>query len=85
MLFQRITKGRTCPVCKSAAVYRVKRSGLPIKVVCKLLNLRPHWCPECDTFFLGPRRSKDLRIPGPLGSTNQPQGDSQPQAGSLPH
>jgi hypothetical protein len=85
MLFQRMTRGRTCPVCKSGSVYRVKRAGLPVKVVCKLLNLRPHWCPECDTFFLGPRRSKDLPTPKLLGSTNRPQEGSQPQAGSLPH
>lgn len=58
MMFQKITRGRTCPVCKSPEAYRVKRAGLSVKIVCKVLNLRPQWCPQCDTFFLGPRHSK---------------------------
>ncbi|MGB7849000.1 MAG: hypothetical protein WBL63_25525 [Candidatus Acidiferrum sp.] len=58
MMFQRISRKRACPVCKNADVYRVKRAGLSIKVVCRILNLRPHWCPGCDTFFLGPKLSK---------------------------
>jgi hypothetical protein len=56
MIFRRITREKNCPVCKSAEVYRVKRAGLPVKVACRLLNLRPHWCQECDTFFLGPKQ-----------------------------
>jgi hypothetical protein len=86
MRFQRITKERICPVCKSPSSYRVKRAGLPVKVLCSLLNLRPHWCPECDTFYLGPRRSKDNH-PGEAfeAAGRPPQGPNQPQAGSLPH
>jgi hypothetical protein len=69
MVFQRMTRERVCPVCKSKASYRVKRAGLPVKLVCSLLNLRPHWCPECDTFYLGPRRAKDVRVEQTYAST----------------
>lgn len=58
MMFQRISRQKNCPVCKSAEVYRVKRVGFSVKAACGLLNLRPHWCPHCDTFFLGPRQGK---------------------------
>jgi hypothetical protein len=83
MLFQRITKGHACPVCKSSGVYRVKRAGVPVKVVCKLLNLRPHWCPDCDTFFLGPRHSKDVRITESFRS-NGPRHGGNPTTGQQP-
>ena len=62
MMFHKITRGRTCPVCKSPEAYRVKRAGLPVKLVCKVLNLRPQWCPQCDTFFLGPRHAKKQSV-----------------------
>jgi len=61
MRFQRISRTPGCPVCKYADVYRVKRAGFLVKILCRILNLRPHWCPECDTFFLGPRQSKSSR------------------------
>ena len=61
-MFRRISRARTCPVCKSAEVYRVKRTGIPVRVVSRILNLRPYWCSECDTFFLAPRPPKALRI-----------------------
>jgi len=70
MMFQRISKSRACPVCKNAEVYRVKRMGLPVKVVCRIFDLRPHWCPECDTFFLGPRQQKSTGS-GELGFSNR--------------
>lgn len=57
-MFQRICKARKCPVCMNADVFRVKRTGFPLKLVCGILNVRPHWCPNCDTFFLGPRQSR---------------------------
>jgi hypothetical protein len=56
MIFPRISREKNCPVCKSAEVYRIKRAGLTVKVACRLLDLRPHWCQECDTFFLGPKQ-----------------------------
>jgi hypothetical protein len=88
MMFQKITKDRTCPVCKSPSSYRVKRAGLPVKMVCSLLNLRPHWCPECDTFYLGPRRPKDPHVEksfrSGVGSAST-QGGGQPQPGSVSH
>lgn len=86
MKFQRITKGRECPVCKGSEAYRIRRAGMSVKVVCRLFNLRPHYCPNCDTFFLGPRHTKDLSIRQPLGpASNHQQGGNLPQAGSLPH
>ena len=62
MKFRRINNVRTCPECKSADVYRVRRTGIPLKVVCRIVNLRPYWCSACDTFFLAPRRSKPVGI-----------------------
>jgi hypothetical protein len=86
MLFQKITKGQNCPVCKSAGTFRVKRSGLPVKMVCSLLNLRPHWCPECDTFYLGPKRAKDVRVEEkPLRSIAKSSQSANPQPSNLPH
>jgi hypothetical protein len=86
MVFQRITKQLKCPVCKSESSFRVKRAGLSVKMVCGLLNVRPHWCPECDTFYLGPRRSKDLRMEHSYRSAgNLGKGGTQPQPGNLPH
>ena len=55
MLFRHISKGRNCPQCKSDEVFRVKRTGMALKLVCNMTNLRPHWCSNCDTFFLAPR------------------------------
>jgi hypothetical protein len=85
MKFRRISRARGCPVCKYADVYRVKRAGFLVKAACRILNLRPHWCPECDTFFLGPRQLKSSRsdekreLPRPKGKgAYQPQADSQP-------
>jgi hypothetical protein len=87
MMFQRISRARGCPTCKNADVYRVKRAGLAVKVACRVLNLRPHWCPECDTFFLGPKQLKPSRpkeerkLPKPEEGkgTFQTQADSHPQ------
>ena len=87
MMFQRISRARGCPVCKNADVYRVKRAGLAVKAVCRVLNLRPHWCPECDTFFLGPKQLKSSRpkeeheLPKP----DEGKGAFQAQADSHPN
>jgi hypothetical protein len=62
MLFRRISKGRNCPECQSGEVFRVKRTGIALKFVCNVTNLRPHWCSTCDTFFLAPKRNKSVRV-----------------------
>jgi hypothetical protein len=86
MVFQRITRERKCPVCNSEASYRVRRAGLPVRVVCSVLNLRPHWCPECDTFYLGPRRAKDVRVEETYRTSGKSSnGSNHAQATSLPH
>ena len=63
MLFKHISKGRDCPECKSRETFRVKRAGMALKFVCNLTNLRPHWCSNCDTFFLAPRQDRAARTP----------------------
>lgn len=84
-MFRRISKDRNCPVCKSAEAYRVKRAGLPVKVVCRLLNLRPHWCPDCDTFFLGPRHANSVRVEEMYGpDRNAKKNPNLPHLGGLP-
>jgi hypothetical protein len=86
MMFQHIGLNRNCPVCKSAEVYRVKRTGLPLRVLCGLLNLRPYWCQECDTFFLGPRQSKPSLIEQAKGpASSETPGADPPPASGAPH
>jgi hypothetical protein len=85
MRFQRISKERSCPVCKNVEVYRVKRAGFLIKGVCRILNLRPHWCPDCDTLFLGPKLSKAAGSRGSFGLAGGQQKDGgQPRRDGLP-
>jgi hypothetical protein len=83
-MIQRITKERTCPVCKGSEAYRIRRTGISVKVICRLLNLRPHYCPDCDTYFLGPRHSREMRTE-PFGSSVGPHASGQPEPSSLPH
>ena len=87
MMFRRISRDRTCPVCKSAEAYRVKRAGFTVKMVCRVLNLRPHWCAECDTFFLGPRQPGVRRVVerGKLEERSGPKGGYGEQAGGRLH
>jgi ssDNA-binding Zn-finger/Zn-ribbon topoisomerase 1 len=87
MRFQRISRARGCPVCKYAEVHRVKRAGFVVKVVCRILNLRSHWCPECDTFFLGPKQLKSSRTKEEreLPRRNEEKGAYQPQTDSQSH
>jgi len=81
----KLTRQRTCPVCHGSNSYRVKREGFAVKLACRMLNLRPHWCPDCDTFFLGPKRAKDVPggrdfqsfPPNPRGHSPQPGNVSQ--------
>lgn len=86
MLFKRISKEGACPVCKNAEVYRVKRAGITVKLACRILDLRPHWCPECDTFFLGPRQTM---LPRTQTATAVTSGENKngggPYVGGLPH
>jgi len=62
MLFKHISKGRNCPQCNSGEVFRMKRTGMALKFICNVANLRPHWCSNCDTFFLAPRREHVARM-----------------------
>jgi len=64
MLFRHISKSRNCPECQSAEVFRVKRTGVALKIVCNVMNVRPHWCASCDTFFLAPKQEKERRVNG---------------------
>ena len=86
MLFRRISKDRTCPECKSAEVYRVKSTSLAVRMVCKVANLRPRWCANCDTFFLAPKHSRSRRIAESYGlSDKKPSAPDQPHPDDLPH
>jgi len=44
MLFKRVSKGRNCPQCKSADVFRLRRTGMALKLIGNVTNLRPYWC-----------------------------------------
>jgi hypothetical protein len=87
MLFKHISKRRACPRCQSVEVFRVKRSGMALKFLCNVTNLRPHWCPNCDTFFLAPRQEKTTSAhDGVELSSKQPASEpSQPRSEPLPH
>ncbi len=86
MRFQRISKARTCPECKSKDVYRVKRTGLSLRMVCRIVNLRPYWCSACDTFFLAPKHSKSVRIQEQYGlPSRENKGANLPPADGLTH
>lgn len=58
MLFRRITRHRACPECHSRDIHRVKRVGLTVKALCRIFDVRPHVCADCDNFFLAPRQPK---------------------------
>ncbi len=78
MMFPRISKDQKCPNCRGSESYRIRRDGLSVKVVCKILNLRPHYCPDCDLYFLGRRHRgmQKIRIPSPRTSN---KGNAQHQ------
>jgi len=86
MFFGYVTKERTCPRCKSAHVYRVKRNGIAMRAVCSVLKMRPYWCENCDNFFLAPRQERGMRIEGQYGiSGRKGSGAGRPDANNLPH
>lgn len=75
MMFQRVSKDYKCPLCRSSEAYRIKREGFWNKLVCKVLNLRPHYCPNCDIYFRAPshrrlRRRFHHESPAPPNSPN---------------
>jgi hypothetical protein len=82
MMFRRISKDQKCPNCRGSESYRIRREGLSVKVVCKILNLRPHYCPNCDLYFLGPRHRgmQKIRIPSPR---TRNEGNAQHQTSGL--
>jgi hypothetical protein len=77
MFFKHISKGRYCPLCKSAEVFRVRRSGMALKFVCNVTNLRPHRCSHCDTFFLAPRHGKVEHVVNEFGITDRKAGETR--------
>jgi hypothetical protein len=85
MKFHRITRERTCPVCQGVEAYRIRREGLTVKVVCGLLNLRPHYCPTCDTYYFGPRHSRRMHREQPPSHPATPPPGHQPHADSFSH
>ena len=86
MFFGYVTKKRACPRCQSTDVYRIRRSGITVRAVCNVLNVRPHWCANCDNFFLAPRPEKSARIERQYGVSNaDPSGGHLPQADQVPH
>lgn len=86
MKFQKFSKTQACPTCKSTEIYRLKRVGLAMRVVCGVSNYRPHWCSNCDTFFFAPRRAKTVKIEGQYEATKQAQTDTNPpREAGLPH
>jgi hypothetical protein len=86
MIFLRISRDYKCPICRGSEAYRIKREGFLTKVACKVLNLRPHYCPNCDLHFLGPRRRGMPRTQH-IGTPTTPNTneDAQHEAGSLLH
>ncbi len=86
MFFGYISKERTCPRCNSTEVYRVRRSGIAMRAVCNVFNVRPHWCAGCDNFFLAPKHGKGVRIEGQYGvSGSANSGTARPEVSQLPH
>ena len=86
MLFRHISKDRTCPQCHSAEVFRVRRTGMALKLVCNLANLRPHWCSTCDTFFLAPRKEHNARVGEDVALTERKASTTNPaEHGHLAH
>jgi len=74
MKFQQMTRNKTCPSCGGMESYRIKREGVFVKLVCGLMNVRPHYCPTCDVYYFGPRHSGQLKGQMPL----QPHGETRP-------
>ena len=80
MRFKHISKDRNCPQCGSTEVFRMRRTGIALKLVCNVTNLRPHWCSECDSFFLAPKQNKTPHITSQM-DLNDRKNAAPPQAG----
>jgi hypothetical protein len=74
MRFRHISKKRICPECQSTEVFRVRRTGVALKLLCNVTNLRPHRCSNCDTFFLAPRQERGPHVAADLPATDQKAG-----------
>jgi hypothetical protein len=86
MFFGYVTKERTCPRCKSAEVYRIRRNGMALRAVCNVLNARPYWCANCDNFFLAPKQGKGMRMEGQDAvSDGDASSGSRTEVNQLPH
>lgn len=85
MKFQKFSKSRACPTCRSTEVYRMRRVGLTTRVVCKVSDYRPYWCSNCDTFFFALKRPKSAGMGEAYGMTNQPKVGGKPQVDGLTH
>jgi hypothetical protein len=86
MKFKRITKERGCPECGGSDEYRVKREGFYVKAVSLFLNVRPHYCPNCDMYFFAPRRAKWAQPAEPAEPVRaQQRANSQLHPRSLTH
>lgn len=86
MLFRQISKERACPACHSKNVYRVRNAGLTVRAVCRILQLRPRWCADCDTFFLSPRNFRRGRPEDDGGEVNvKDHGAARAHAGGASH
>lgn len=86
MMFGKFSKTRSCPVCRSSDVYRVRRSGVANRIVSEFSDYRPHWCSSCDTFFYAPKQPRSSRNEGTLGKGRSREfGEKRPQAGGASH
>jgi len=85
MKFQKFTKSRACPACRSTEVYRMKRAGFTTRLVCSVSDYRPYWCSNCDTFFFALKRTRAVPIDKPFGIPNQPTVGGKPQTNGLTH
>jgi hypothetical protein len=86
MKFQRFSKTHTCPACQSSDIYRLKRSTVANRIVCKFSNYRPHWCSNCDAFFYALKHPKTVHIDGTYGVSHQStQHGNHPRADGLTH
>jgi hypothetical protein len=86
MKFKRITRERGCPECLGSDEYRVRREGLYVKAVSLILNVRPHYCPNCDIYFFAPRHSKSAQPKQTTESSRTPnRANTQLHPRSLPH
>jgi hypothetical protein len=65
--------------------YRIKREGVAERLVCSMLNLRPHYCPNCDMYFFGPRQTKRLHNEKNVPAPPNVQSNQHPHAGHWSH